>query len=145
MPLGASEGDDMAANNFIVLIVDDELVNRIVLRAMLECFGAAVIEAADGVEGLCVLTTTACDMVLTDVHMPNMSGLEMVRRLRVAPGPNNQTTCVAVTADTTIAASVFEDCGLDGFMHKPITAEAVARALGTQRKPTFEVDQAAAA
>jgi CheY-like chemotaxis protein len=136
----------MAANNFIVLIVDDEPVNRIVLRAMLECFGAAVIEAADGVEALELLTTAACDMVFTDVHMPKMSGLELMRQLRAAPGPNNQTICVAVTADTTIAASVFEDCGLDGFMHKPITAEGVAKALGTQRKATFEVgDQAAAA
>ena len=118
-----------------VIVVDDQPVNCIVLKAMLEQLGARVLEAGGGAEGLALLNSTPCDVLLFDVHMPGLDGLEMVRRMRAGSGPNKETVSVAVTADTFIPFEHMASYGADGILEKPITMAAVSKALGMSRRP----------
>lgn len=68
-----------------VLVVDDAEANRFLLREILEMDGHAVLEAADGAEALRAVATECPDLVLLDVNMPGIDGLEVCRRLRADP------------------------------------------------------------
>lgn len=65
-----------------VLLVEDDVRVREVLAAYLDVDGFEVVEAADGVEGLESTRTQAPDLIVTDIMMPRMDGLTMVRQLR---------------------------------------------------------------
>ena len=64
-----------------ILIIDDEDVTRSVLREILERGGHEVVEASDGGEGLGTYSQNGIDLVITDVFMPGMSGLEVLTEL----------------------------------------------------------------
>ncbi|MDZ7578543.1 MAG: response regulator [Candidatus Nanopelagicales bacterium] len=66
-----------------VLVVDDEPSVRSLLRDVLELDGYDVIEAADGEEALRQIARSLPDFVILDIMMPGMSGLDVLRRLRV--------------------------------------------------------------
>lgn len=68
-----------------ILVVDDEPKNRELLRDLLEFNGYAVIEADDGMAALKQIETESCDVILLDVRMPRMGGLETCRRLKANP------------------------------------------------------------
>lgn len=110
-----------------VLVVDDHPVNREVARVMLEAFGCEVAEAIDGVEAVAAAGAEAFDLVLMDVRMPRMDGLEATRALRAG---GLTTPIVAMTAD-----AMPEDvarclaCGMDAHMAKPISQTGLLRVL----------------
>jgi CheY-like chemotaxis protein len=64
-----------------ILVVDDQLSIRRTIRALLEAAGHAVIEAADGLKAIEALSA-ACDLVITDIMMPEMDGLELVQHVK---------------------------------------------------------------
>jgi signal transduction histidine kinase/ActR/RegA family two-component response regulator len=105
-----------------VLVVDDHPVNREVARIMLEALGCEVVEVCDGLEALDAVTRQPFDLVLMDVRMPNMDGLEATRRIRTMPGPEASLAIVAMTAD-----AMPEDvarcltAGMNAHMAKPIS------------------------
>lgn len=68
------------------LVVDESQVVRKIARRLLEDFGFAVAEAADGAEGLAWCRAMMPDVVLLDAGMAGMSGLDFLRRLRLEPG-----------------------------------------------------------
>jgi len=68
-----------------VLVVDDATTVRMYHRAILEAAGFAVVEAANGYEGLEKALSTAFDLILVDVNMPKMDGYSLVRALREQP------------------------------------------------------------
>jgi two-component system, sensor histidine kinase len=112
-----------------VLVVDDSAINRVVLRAMAEGSGAAVDESPDGPEALEVLAVTRYDVIFLDIHMPTLSGFEVVAALRSSPGPSRGATVIAVTADTTAHRADYLAAGFDDYFNKPISLEAVRAAL----------------
>jgi two-component system response regulator (stage 0 sporulation protein F) len=65
-----------------ILVVDDDQAIRLLLRAMLERQGHAVVEATNGNEGLRYYRAAPTDLVITDIQMPVMDGLQMIRALR---------------------------------------------------------------
>ena len=65
-----------------ILVVDDDKAVRLLLRAVLERRGHSVIEAADGDEGLRCYRAAPTDLVITDIQMPVMDGLRMIKELR---------------------------------------------------------------
>ena len=65
-----------------ILAVDDSASLRMAIRIALTGAGYTVTEAADGVEGLAKATATRFDLIVTDLNMPNMDGLTMIRELR---------------------------------------------------------------
>lgn len=104
-----------------VLVVDDHPVNREVARIMLEAFGCDVVEVCDGQEAVEAVAGQPFDLVLMDVRMPHMDGLEATRRIRALPGPEAGLAVVAMTAD-----AMPEDvvrcvaAGMNAHMPKPI-------------------------
>ena len=104
-----------------VLVVDDHPVNREVARIMLEAFGCEVVEVCDGQQAIDAVAGQAFDLVLMDVRMPNMDGLEATRRIRAMPEAGGGVSIVAMTAD-----AMPEDvsrclaAGMNAHMAKPI-------------------------
>jgi CheY-like chemotaxis protein len=105
----------------VVLVVDDDAVNRLVLRKMLHHRGYRVVEAADGIEAVDRARTAGPSVVLMDINMPRMTGIEAAARIAAllpAPCPR----IIAVTAD--VSARQRAACaaaGFDGFLDKPVT------------------------
>jgi two-component system chemotaxis response regulator CheY len=110
------------------LIVDDSSVMRKIVERSLRQAGLdslLVREAGNGVDGLEILRTEAVDLILTDINMPSMDGLEFVRQIRalnLAPG-------VPVVMITTESSEEFVKqallAGARGYIRKPFTAEQV--------------------
>jgi two-component system chemotaxis response regulator CheY len=81
-----------------VLTVDDSSVARRQIKEALEAAGITVAEAAEGVEALWRARAQRFDLVITDIHMPAMDGLEFIRQLRKVPG-YEQTPVYVLTSD----------------------------------------------
>ena len=65
-----------------ILVVDDQPANLLLVKAVLEPAGFQVIEARSGTEALAVAQERAPDLILLDMHLPDMHGLDVLRRLR---------------------------------------------------------------
>jgi CheY-like chemotaxis protein len=119
-----------------VLIVDDEPVNRLVLARMVEHLGSQCIEASSGAEALELLRQQQVDLVLMDIQMPKMSGIEAVELLRGEAGPNREAPVVAVTGDTTRTRREYLQLGFDDYANKPISLASVGQMLSARRQAT---------
>jgi CheY-like chemotaxis protein len=82
-----------------VLAVDDNPVNLLVLDQLLTAFGHMVVKAEGGPEALARLAAEAFDLVMLDIHMPGMSGFDVLEALRASGGPNRAVPAIALTAD----------------------------------------------
>lgn len=103
-----------------VLIVEDNPTNRFVLREMLERDGHHVTEANDGSEGVAAALDTRFDLILMDINMPVMGGLEATRQIRRL-GVSSQTRILALTAHVLDRdARLYSEAGIDGILSKPI-------------------------
>lgn len=120
--------------NLKVLIVDDEPVNRLVLARMVEHLGSQCVEAASGAEALELLRQQPVDLILMDIQMPRMSGIEAVEQLRADSGPNRNAPVVAVTGDTTRSRREYLQLGFDDYANKPISLASVGQMLRTRRQ-----------
>jgi signal transduction histidine kinase/CheY-like chemotaxis protein len=110
-----------------VLVVDDVATNRLVAISQLLHLGAAASEASSGAEALERLAADAVDLVLLDMNMPDMDGLDTFRRIRALPPPRGQVPVVALTADALDHQRAhFLAQGLDGYLTKPISPERIA-------------------
>ena len=111
-----------------VLVVDDSEVNRKVAAAYLRKAGHTAIGARDGVEAVRLAATSEFDVVLMDMRMAGMDGLEATRRIRALDGPRAQVPIVAVTANALDQHA--EECrraGMSQHLAKPFTqAELIA-------------------
>jgi signal transduction histidine kinase/DNA-binding NarL/FixJ family response regulator len=125
---GASAVAD--ARSLRVLVADDVAANRMVARAMLVAAGHRVDSAADGAEALAAVEREEYDVVLMDVQMPGMDGLEATRRIRGLPGMRSRVPVLAVTASALpdqVAAC--HAAGMDGHLPKPIDRESLLSAI----------------
>jgi CheY-like chemotaxis protein len=104
-----------------VLIVDDSDANRKVARVFLEREGHLVVEANGGAAGLRELAGNDIDIILMDIAMPEIDGLEATRRIRRMGGPLARTPIVAWTAhDVPGMRLQCAAAGMDGYLTKPI-------------------------
>lgn len=117
-----------------VLLIDDDPSSRRVAADALRGLGAAVDEAHDGQDGVRRCVGAAYDVVLMDVQMPVMGGIEALRAIRTLLPAERQPRVVALTAhavEGTPAAMLA--AGFDGFLTKPPTADVLADAVGLRR------------
>jgi signal transduction histidine kinase/ActR/RegA family two-component response regulator len=123
-----------------VLVVDDHPVNREVARIMLQAFGCEVVEVCDGVDAVEAVQAGVFDLVLMDVRMPRMDGLEATRRIRALPGEAGRMAVVGMTADAMpedVARCL--SSGMNAHLAKPVNQaglfDAVSRALSGALPP----------
>lgn len=116
-----------------VLLVEDNEVNQLVGAGLLAQAGCQVTVAADGAEAVRLLAGTRFDLVLMDLQMPVLDGLEAVRQVRAheaATGRPRQ-RIVALTGNSEDDyGQAGREAGIDGFMIKPMRREALQRWLG---------------
>ena len=117
-----------------VLVIEDDPANRALLTALLERAGYRAVTAADGPSGLAAALETAPDIVLLDVGLPGMDGLEICRRLRADPRTVTMPV-VLLTGRTSVDDVVAGlDAGADDFLAKPFhEAELLARLRSARR------------
>ena len=128
--------DDPPPRPARVLVAEDNTVNQMVVGAMLERLGMAVVVVHDGGEAVAALETDAFDLVLMDCQMPAMDGYEATRRIRSAGHGRAQVPIVALTAHALAEdRQRCDEAGMNGYLSKPVTLQALAdvlrRHLGT--------------
>jgi signal transduction histidine kinase/ActR/RegA family two-component response regulator len=127
-----------------VLIADDHEFNRRAFTLMLEAVSADITAVEDGVRALEALNADAFDVVLMDVNMPVMGGLEAVRRLRASQSPAAQTPVIALTAAgqaEDIAACLA--AGMNAFVTKPVEGFELFAAIERVLWPAVDAEPAA--
>lgn len=105
-----------------VLVADDNDINRRVVCKILERSGHRATTVEDGIQALDAMEADHFDLVLMDVNMPGMNGLEATRLFRLSMPPSPRLLIVALTADAT--AETERNCseaGMDGCITKPVT------------------------
>ncbi len=118
-----------------VLVVDDSSPARLLIRQAVQTWGAKsgrrieVTEAADGFEALRLLPRLAFDLVLTDVNMPTLSGLELIRMIRARPEQRELPIVAISTERDADDARRARQAGADGYLGKPFDAESFERLL----------------
>lgn len=133
-PTARDDSDDDEFRALKILAVDDNAVNLQVVERMLAMRDHAVFKAASGVEALAMAAEQTFDVVLMDIHMPGMSGIEVLKELRVRAGPNRATPVIALTADVTSGgADRYLRLGFSEYTTKPLQPRvlfnAIARAI----------------
>ena len=135
----------MPANHSKVLVVDDEVEVTYALQAYFQKKGYEMVTAFDGTQAMAVLETTPIDLVLLDLKMPGVNGLEVLRYLR---SQRPQTRVVVITAFDDEYRGLVESMGVHGFLNKPFGVEAlthtIERVLGQSVERTLPVTEAAA-
>jgi PAS domain S-box-containing protein len=109
-----------------VLIVEDNVINQIVIKRMLERFGHKVDVAADGDTAISLVQQNEYDLLLTDINMPGTDGLLAARWIRTLSDAHARLPIVALTASAT--AMDREAClraGMNDYLTKPIDAESL--------------------
>ncbi len=128
----ADPADDQPAQTpaLHVLVVDDIAMNRDIAASMLRTAGHTVVCLEGGAEAVEAVATTDFDVVLMDVRMPEMDGLEATRRIRALEGSRGRVPVVAVTA-LAFAEQVGEcyKAGMDGHVSKPFNIDTLAAAV----------------
>ena len=105
-----------------VLVVDDEPLNREVALTMLQTVFDQVDTAQDGNDAVRMVLQKRYDLILMDLQMPGMDGLEATRRIRLLPG-GTELLIVALTANAfTQDKAACLEAGMDGFLAKPVHA-----------------------
>ncbi|MCA2981069.1 MAG: response regulator, partial [Myxococcaceae bacterium] len=101
-----------------VLVVDDSPLTRGLLVALLESVGYEVAEAADGADALARMEREAVDLVVTDLEMPRVDGLELTRRLKAAPALQHLPVVIVTTRGSEQDRRRGLEAGADGYVTK---------------------------
>lgn len=113
-----------------VLVVEDNATNQLVVRSVLAKFGIAPHLAGNGLEAVEAVKRAVYDVILMDVHMPEMDGLEATRAIRAMPGPNARVPIIALTANAFDSDVVHcRTAGMNGHIGKPFRREDLMIAL----------------
>ncbi len=103
-----------------VLIVDDDMTMRIVMREILECDGFQVEEAADGREAMAVLSRSRVDLVILDIEMPHMNGLEVCAEIRAASNGSKVPVVMTTSLEDVDSIRKAYEIGATDFIIKPV-------------------------
>jgi two-component system chemotaxis response regulator CheY len=113
-----------------ILTVDDSASQRKRLAATLAEAGHVIIQARDGLEGLAFAEGGLVDLVISDVIMPGMDGLTLVRRLRALPAYRMVPILILTTESDLARKHDAKSAGADGWILKPFDPEQLVAAIG---------------
>lgn len=136
-PCDAAEAEaapDMAAptphETLHVLVADDHAANRFVVGKLLETFGCTAEMVENGEQAVEAARDRHFDLVLMDIKMPVMDGVEATRRIRALSGPAARLPILALTANADERdARAYLAAGMDGVTQKPIQPDALLNAI----------------
>lgn len=115
-----------------VLVVDDSAVTRQLIRRTIGLSGltvSEVMEACDGADAIQVLATRGADVLITDINMPRMGGVELVRAVRSDRMLAHIPVLVVSTDGSTARREVMAGLGVTGYLSKPFRPEDLRRHL----------------
>ncbi|OYQ22126.1 hybrid sensor histidine kinase/response regulator [Pseudomonas mandelii] len=113
-----------------ILVVEDVALNREVVSGLLQRDGHQVWLAEDGEQALTQCAAQTFDLILLDVHLPGISGVELCSLIRRTEGPNRQCRIFALTASVQPAlVRGYLDAGMDGILAKPLKLDNLRQAL----------------
>jgi two-component system chemotaxis response regulator CheY len=115
-------------SNIRALIVDDSSVMRKIVERSLRQAGLEsliVFEAASGIEGLELLKSKEVDLILSDINMPSMDGLEFVRQLHIQQLATGVPVVMITTESSEAHVKQAIQAGARGYIRKPFTADQV--------------------
>lgn len=114
-----------------ILVIDDEVQMRRVLRATLSVHGYEVVEAASGEEALRRLDAESCDFVLLDLNLPGLDGFDTCRAIRAV----SQVPIIVVSIrDSENDKAAARDAGADDYIVKPFGIEELLLRIGEVRR-----------
>jgi CheY-like chemotaxis protein len=113
-----------------VLIAEDSRDTRIMLKRAFELKGYSVIEAEDGNEALKVVNKTRPSLIVIDLNMPVVDGLETIKEIRKLEAPGEHVPIVAITAfDVYGMKEAALETGCNSYLSKPLDMEELDRTL----------------
>ena len=120
----------------VILHVDDDPMNLRVVEEILGVFHHTAIKTTSGAEALRLIDQQPFDVVLMDIHMPGMTGIETVAALRSRPGPERNLPVIALTADVhSRHPSEYAELGFNDFVSKPILVAGLLHAIKRAAEP----------
>ena len=129
-----------------VLVVEDNEINRMVAREMLEQAGCAVTEAVDGQDGVRTANAQEFDLILMDISMPKVDGTAATVTIKSGNGPNTSTPIIALTAHALPGDVVrFREAGMADVITKPLSSDRLRAVLAEYHSaaPGIEAPQEA--
>lgn len=112
-----------------ILTVDDSASIRQMVSFTLKQSGFTVVEAEDGVKGLEAAQSNAIDLVITDLNMPNMNGLELIERLRALPNFKFTPILMLTTESDDSKKFAGKQAGATGWIVKPFNPEQLLKVI----------------
>ena len=106
-----------------IISVDDSSTMRKMVAFTLKSAGYEVLEAGDGAEALTVLSGRTVDLVISDINMPNMDGLELTRRLRLQPAFSRTPIILLTTESDPAKKAEGRAAGATGWIVKPFSQD----------------------
>lgn len=103
-----------------IMLIEDDAHTRAALRAVLEKRGHAVLEARDGASALSLLSAHSVDLILQELTLPDMDGVDLAARLRALPHGGSAPILAWSSADVPLAKARAESIGIDELVSKPI-------------------------
>jgi two-component system chemotaxis response regulator CheY len=123
-----------------VLVVDDSAAIRKILQRVLRQTGMAIrtiYEAGDGHEAMTLLGAHRVDLVLTDINMPNMDGLQLLASLKSSPEWRGIPVVMITTEGGEAKVAEAVKLGAAGYVRKPFTADQIKEKLAGILEPTL--------
>lgn len=119
-------------NELSILVAEDDTVNRHLITTILESAGYRVRAAANGEDAVHSVQTEGFDLILMDMEMPDLDGLEATRAIRAAEQPGVHVPIYALTAHASPRDRLrcFE-AGMDGFVTKPVAVDELLKQVGS--------------
>lgn len=129
-----------------ILIVDDNATNRVVAQALCEMFGCTSETAEDGLQALEAVQERPFDLILMDIKMPRMDGMQATQAIRALDGPVCMIPIIALTANADPDdAKHYLSLGMAAVVEKPIKPERLRLAMNTALSQDAPVEDAASA
>lgn len=112
--------------SYNILIVDDSSLTRVAIKriiGMVDIDAKDILEACNGVEALDILSENDVDLVLADLNMPEMGGVELIQKMKESDDLANIPVVVVSTESSTTRVKELVEDGIKDFLHKPFTPE----------------------
>jgi PAS domain S-box-containing protein len=112
-----------AEDGLQILLAEDNPINMMLIRELLRRRGHSVVEVGTGTDAVQAMLDSRFDLLLTDIHMPGMDGIEAARAIRAGEAKSGRprTPIVALTADALEdGKKACREAGMDGFLTKPV-------------------------